>query len=192
MITPAMFVYGENSTQYYYVLENQVLGELIHAIRNKKENHWWGIYDRKQKGTDDVFFLIPIDVDPNHEVVIERICEWYANGKERAKYREAPEPPKSTKLTDTMKEITNMFGEFPEKAALRIQAYLNDPSVERWDDISGIIINGKDTLWQLLCEADPTFPKVGKTTNIKGEIVEEWAKIPSPMEVLRVIKQAVK
>lgn len=188
MLEKTMFTKGENDTQDYYFFKNEVTQELVQIIKNKKESHWFGMYDNKAQGR---FFVIPINNSENSETMLENVCDWYNNGKKEAVYHEVPEA-NVTNISPTLFNISNVFGDFPLKSAKRIQAYFNEPTVDRWDDISGIIINEWKTLWQLMCEADSTFPRSGRSTDNTGKIVSDWAKIPTPLEVLRVIKNELK
>lgn len=187
MLKPELFIKGENDVQFYYFMKNEVVGELVQIIRNKREEHWFGMYDGK-----DGFFTIPVHVENEPDLMLEKVCEWYNNGKQKPYYQEVEEAnPK--RISKSLLEIENIFGVFPLESAKRIQAYIDNPTVERWDDISGIIITGGfTTVWQAILEQDPTFPRSGRTTDITGKVVSEWARIPEPLEVLRAIKKKVK
>lgn len=81
----------------------------------------------------------------------------------------------------------NMFGELTDDYKQRIRSYLERPSYEEWDDISGIILSDKGTMltvWQAVCAVDPSFPCVGRRTTLEGKILKDWDRIPS-VETLR-------
>ncbi|MCK2000341.1 hypothetical protein MZM54_02920 [[Brevibacterium] frigoritolerans] len=186
MLKPEMFTKGENSGQFYYAFNNEVTSELIQIIRNKKEEHWFGMYIGKNR-----FFTIPIQFENDPQVMLEKVVEWYNNGKQEPISHEVEEViPK--KIGKTLLEIENVFGKFPLKSAQRIQAYLDEPSFDRWEDIHSIIVNGWTTVRQAVVDQDPTFPRTGRGEDITGKIVKEWERIPEPMLVLRAIKATVK
>lgn len=187
MLDKQMFEQGENKTQDYFVFKNDVTKELIHAIKNKQETQWFGMYDSQK---EERFFVIPVHSSPDSDVILTSICDWYNNGKPEREYEVAPES-NPARISETLMGMTNMMGEFPLSSAKRIQSYLDEPIVERWEDISGIIVNGKKTVWQLVCEQDDTFPRQGRTTDVTGKIVSDWSTTPSPLEVLRAVKRGI-
>lgn len=87
----------------------------------------------------------------------------------------------------------NMFGTLPPDIRRRILHYLAKPTVEGWDDIHCILIgwgNGAgnaETIWQGVLAVDPTFPTTGRATDLQGNTVEEWSRIPSA----ELVKQAL-
>lgn len=60
-----------------------------------------------------------------------------------------------------------------------ILAYLNDPTLERWLEIRGLIIAGVTTLWQAWCQLDPDAPRSGSERQ------------PSPETLRTAIRTAV-
>jgi hypothetical protein len=96
---------------------------------------------------------------------------------------------------ESMKALANcrnLFGKpiHPE-AKKRIIRFLADPTVENWDDIYGIIISPKGTtvtIWNAVLALDPTFPRTGRVTDLKGNVIEEWERVPTPLQVLQAIK----
>lgn len=95
----------------------------------------------------------------------------------------------------TMGKAKNMFGEgLSEDVKRRIRAYLENPTYEGWDDIQGIVIRPRGTvatIWQSICAIDPTFPRIGRRTDDKGDVIQEWERIPDPVLVMRAIKEQV-
>lgn len=188
-IDPSMFTHGENPSQFYYFFKNEITKELVQIIRNKRESFWFGSYINDK---EDSTRLIPVYESEDEMELLGRVCEWYNNGKPEAEQRPEPSIDHVKRIGKTLTDIQNMFGSFPEKSACRIQAFLDDPTVDRWDDISSIIVDGSHTVWQCVIEIDSTFPKSGRSTDITGKIVSEWERIPIPLEVLRAIKTALK
>jgi len=188
MLKPELFIYGENETQYYYYFKSDVPKETVQIIRNKTEKHWWGSYDDSES-----FFIIPLHSKEDPSELLLNVCDWYNSGKQKPKYRSDEELAVEVKnISKALYKIENLFGDFPLNSAKRIQAYLNEPTVERWDDIHSIIIGGGFfTVWQAVIEMDPTFPKVGPTTDITGKIVSDWQRIPTPFELYRAISNKV-
>lgn len=87
----------------------------------------------------------------------------------------------------------NMWGYISEDIQERIVNYLENPTVENWDDIYSIIIQWDGithTIWQWIIYCDPTFPKTGRATDIKGNVIKEWERTPTPKEVIRAINVA--
>lgn len=90
-----------------------------------------------------------------------------------------------------LKMATNMFGKIDQDVQKRILKFFKEPNFDTWDDISSIIIFwGKGTLntvWQFVLKVDPTFCKHGRYEDIKGEVINEWDKIPS----IKTVKKAI-
>lgn len=97
----------------------------------------------------------------------------------------------SNTLDISMDMMKNMFGnEVSDSAKKRILEYLKNPTYPKWDDIHGILITPRKTLWQAILEVDSTFPISGKKTDEKGKIVKDWDRIPEPKLVIKAIKNA--
>ncbi|WP_240416602.1 hypothetical protein [Paenibacillus periandrae] len=182
------FTSGENSTQYYRFFKNEVTGDLVQIIRNKKEPCWFGYF---MNDKTDQCRLIPVYGNDDPDELLNEVCIWYNMGMPVSEKRDLPKPT-NTSISKLLREMEDMFGKFPLQAAMRIQRYLDNPSVDYWDDICGIIINGDHTVWQCVSNIDPSFPKEGRTTDITGKIVEEWLMIPTTFNLLRAIKDALK
>ena len=93
----------------------------------------------------------------------------------------------------TLLNCRNMLGRpLSAESIKRIKRFLADPTAENWDDIHGIIISpGKGeviTIWNAVLALDPTFPRTGRATDLKGNVVKEWERVPTPLEVLRAIR----
>lgn len=89
---------------------------------------------------------------------------------------------------------TNAFGEKTDTLLTRrIKKYLAEPTPDRWDDIAGIIISQDlTTIWQAVVKSDPSFPQKGRTYDSGGHIIKDWATIPTPLQTLRAIKEALR
>lgn len=89
---------------------------------------------------------------------------------------------------------TNMNGRLSEEIIKRIEKFLKRPSFNAWDDIHGIIIGGEArtrTIWQALLQIDPTFPRRGRSEDMKGRVIKEWERIPTPQDVIEAINHVV-
>lgn len=85
----------------------------------------------------------------------------------------------------------NMFDNMSPVMKKEIRKYINDPTLEQWDKIAHYIINPVGqmwTVWNAVLEVDPTFPKEGRATDLQGNVVREWRRIPEPFIVLKGIK----
>jgi hypothetical protein len=185
MLKPSLFTQGENENQFYYAFKNEVTSELVQIINNKNEDNWWGLYSGNGK-----FFVIPLYREKDANAMLEKVSEWYNEGKTEVKEDEIEEyTPK--KINKTLLDIVDIFGNFPSGSAERIQAYLDKPSGNRWSDIIGLIIDGKTTLWQSVLLVDPTFPRTGRSIDNTGKVHKDWERIPEPLLVLRAIKEVV-
>jgi superfamily II DNA or RNA helicase/ribosomal protein L40E len=69
----------------------------------------------------------------------------------------------------------------------QIDRFFDDPCFETWDKITGLAIGAHQTIWQAILEIDPSFPRQGRSTDMKGKIVREWEKIPSPEMVRNLV-----
>jgi hypothetical protein len=83
----------------------------------------------------------------------------------------------------------NMFGSLKEDIRDRIYRLYENPTVETWDDTHGIIVGGDGwmTLWQVILKVDPTFPSLGRATDRKGKVVDEWKRIPDRELIRRAL-----
>ena len=76
----------------------------------------------------------------------------------------------------------NMFGNLDIELRRRIIHYVMSPTVDGWDDICSIIVSNSPflTIWQAVLEIDHTFQNTGRITDDKGNIIQEWERIPDP------------
>ncbi len=92
-------------------------------------------------------------------------------------------------ITIELNLAKNIFGKLDIVLRRRIIHYVMNPTFNGWDDISSIVINSDRffTIWQAVLEVDPTFPKYGRTKDVKGKVVREWEKIPSPETIKKAL-----
>ncbi len=90
----------------------------------------------------------------------------------------------------------------PEVGAA-ILAFLSNPTTDTWDAIAHTYagINpdripcpfsdrkAPDTIWQVVCDCDRTFPKKGRSSTMKGKMIADWERIPTPQELINALKQ---
>jgi hypothetical protein len=82
--------------------------------------------------------------------------------------------------------LHNVFGTLNRSMRHRLRQVIQNPR-KYWDRDHGIILNATDkhlTLWQAVLRVDPSFPRVGPSSNSKGERLEDWQRYPTP-ELLR-------
>jgi len=86
---------------------------------------------------------------------------------------------------------TNMFDHAGPDIKERLQAVIDNPNPNTWDDAHGIIINKTGrmtTLWQAVLSIDPSFQRRAKIdTNYKAI----WESIPSSETIKLAIKKNV-
>lgn len=91
---------------------------------------------------------------------------------------------------------SNVFGRLPLRIRQRLQAVVDTPNLDTWDDAYTIILNGRSfmTLWQAVIAVDPTFPKIGPMTTCDGNgrelSRESWARVPTQEVLLRALRYA--
>ena len=94
------------------------------------------------------------------------------------------------KTKPLLDKCSNMFGEpLTNEIRERIKLFLLYPSPETWDDVHGILINGHTTIWQALLKVYQGFTRVGRTFDDKWNLVKEWSEIPTPMMVMKAIRE---
>lgn len=87
----------------------------------------------------------------------------------------------------------NFYGHLDDNIKYRIFKFYQEPNEDNWSDIATIIINPNNmmTVWKAVIKQDPTFPKVGRSKDIKGKVIEDWKRIPTPELVREAIKNSV-
>lgn len=86
----------------------------------------------------------------------------------------------------------NALGSFTPECRDRLQAVIDSPNENTWDDAYSIILNSGEwtTLWQAVCAVDPTFPKRGKQTDVKGRVIQGWSRVPDRPTLRQAIAYA--
>lgn len=86
----------------------------------------------------------------------------------------------------------NMFGHLKPRERTRLRAVLYQPTEQTWDDAYSIIVgaDGWMTLWQAVLAVDPSFPKVGPSTDVRGRRVSRWKKIPDQETLVTALRYA--
>lgn len=98
------------------------------------------------------------------------------------------------KKTPYLEFADNMLGKLKPEIIKRINKYLKNPTVCGWEDVHCIIINGSGkmtTIWQAVIKVDPFFPNWGRRTDIKGNVLKDWDRIPDPETVIEAINLCV-
>jgi hypothetical protein len=84
----------------------------------------------------------------------------------------------------------NMFGNLDAKLKARLRRVVEKPNRRTWDGAYSIILYGHTTLWQAVCELDPSFIGIGKVTDQHGRVVRPWVKVPDQELLVRAIRFA--
>lgn len=180
------FTLGEDESQFFYEFKNEITGEIICILNNKGENKWKGFFI-----VGESVRLIPVDFNENIDEFINEVCNWYNLGAIFMERDECLEVSVKT-YGKTLENLKKNNPALSNNTILKIQSYLDNPSEDRWSDICNIAINSKYTLWQAVLNMDNSFPKTGRSYNVKGELVKEWETIPSPYLLLKSIKEIIK
>ena len=92
-------------------------------------------------------------------------------------------------METTLAFCKNFFGNIEPKIKERLQAVIDNPNQETWDDTHCIIISQKKgfrTLWQAVLDVDPSFQR---RASMDSETYEtRWERIPTS----DVIKEAIR
>ena len=82
---------------------------------------------------------------------------------------------------------TNMFGALKPETKARLQAVIDNPCQETWEDAHTIILNGSGrmkTLWQAIHTVRPNFCT-------RKPLDAPWEEIPTREEIIQAIKNVV-
>jgi hypothetical protein len=82
---------------------------------------------------------------------------------------------------------TNLFGRIKPDTKKRLEAVIENPCQETWDDAYTIILNGSGrmiTLWNAVLLIDPSFCR-------SKPCETPWPKIPTRETIIEAIKRAV-
>lgn len=86
---------------------------------------------------------------------------------------------------------TNLFGTVKPEVQKRLQAVIDNPTQETWDDAHCLIISSKrfKTLWQAVLEVDPTFQR--NATYDMETHTTKWDRIPTRETIIKAIQNTV-
>jgi len=82
---------------------------------------------------------------------------------------------------------TNMFGNLKPEVKARLQAVVDNPCQETWDDAYSIILNAEGkmiTLWQAVIKIDWDMPQ-------RKSLDGEWSYIPTSEIIIKAINNAI-
>ena len=82
---------------------------------------------------------------------------------------------------------TNMRGKFSPEIKARIQALIDNPCPQTWNEAYSLIINHRvtvSTLWQAVLVINPNFCR-------KKDCYTEWSEIPTREVIINAINNAV-
>lgn len=88
-------------------------------------------------------------------------------------------------------DCRNMFGKLDAECRARLEAVLENPTEETWDDAYSLII-GKDgftTLWQAWVKVDPDAPRTGPSEDFAGKRLSGWSRIPDQLTLYRALRE---
>lgn len=90
----------------------------------------------------------------------------------------------------------NVMGPLTPDVKARITRFFDEPTVENWDNIHGIVISfGANrptyTIWSAVAELDRRMEKAGKTYFKGAAPKDRWKRFPNALAVARAIKYAL-
>ncbi len=89
---------------------------------------------------------------------------------------------------------TCMFGRISDENREKIVRLHDEPTAETWDEANGIILAFGEgvmlTLWQAVLAVDSTFTRTGRATDLEGNVLREWARVPEPAIVRQALAYA--
>ena len=186
MLESSMFEKSNTKSQFFYTFTNKTTGETIQITRNKEQKHWFATYI---DNNNSIMFLLPINSSTSIEKVLKESSYWYNN--EKKPYCEKANVVEDELLTSTS-ELDDFLELFQKEDANKIQSFINEPTIENWDNISSIELGKYTTLWQLLVLDDINFPKSGPLIDSKGNVIKNWSKVPTSEDILRVLQKQIK
>lgn len=110
-----------------------------------------------------------------------------------AQARAGNDPEMALYVEDLLDKCSNMLGKLDEGVRYRIRSYMVEPSLDGWEDVHGIMLRGRGrttTIWQHWLGVNSQAPKHGPGENIKGERLDEWDLIPTPAEIMVILREA--
>ncbi len=88
-------------------------------------------------------------------------------------------------------DCRNMLGSLEAECRGRLEAVLDNPTEETWDDAYSLIV-GKDgftTLWQAWVKVDETAPRTGPAEDFAGKRLHGWSKFPDQLTLYRALRE---
>ena len=88
-------------------------------------------------------------------------------------------------------DCRNMFGSLNAECRGRLEAVLDNPTEETWDEAYSLIV-GKDgftTLWQAWVKVDPAAPRSGPADEMAGKRSRWWPSIPDQLTLYRALRE---
>lgn len=91
-----------------------------------------------------------------------------------------------------MTMLNNMLGPLTPVDRVGLQALVDNPTLDGWDTWAHKIIKTKPTLtlWQAVCIVDPTFPRKGRIEDVNGNLLHNWARIPTTQVLVEALRYA--
>jgi hypothetical protein len=86
----------------------------------------------------------------------------------------------------------NMFGAVKPEIIDRLQAVIDNPTQETWNDAHSIIVSknrGFTTLWQAVLLIDPTFPR--RASYDMETHTSKWDRLPTSETIIKAIQTEV-
>jgi len=90
-----------------------------------------------------------------------------------------------------VEDCRNMFGKLDAECRGRLEAVLENPTEETWDNAYSLIIGGDGftTLWQAWVKVDSTAPRTGPAEDFAGKRLHGWSRIPDQLTLYRALKE---
>lgn len=82
---------------------------------------------------------------------------------------------------------TNLFGVIKPEIKKRLQAVIDNPNQDTWEDAHSLIVNNKGrmtTLWNAVIKVDSSFPK-------SKPLDAPWTKIPTSETIIKALRLAI-
>lgn len=85
----------------------------------------------------------------------------------------------------------NMWGALDDECRARLEAVLENPTEETWEEAHSLIVGGGfTTLWQAWVKVDPTAPRSGPRWCAEtGKQISGWPKIPDQLTLYRALRE---
>jgi len=84
-----------------------------------------------------------------------------------------------------------MFGSLDAECRGRLEAVLDNPTEETWDEAYSLIV-GKDgftTLWQAWVKVDQAAPRSGPAEDMASKRIRGWPSIPDQLTLYRALRE---